>query len=153
MQTATFSSLRRLLANVPHDHAGRFREGKTLSMVKSRGSTIWEEPQLEVPNQAGLGKRSAALLSRYPAEGLSMDVGRRTRTKQIGKCWCPSPRPPTCSICPSKFWKSAEYSEQVIGLEPTIGKDELLELLQGVLDPATHLVPKLRRRSLRLSMK
>ena len=31
--------------------------------------------------------------------------------------------------------------EQVIEIEPTVSKDELKELLQGVLDPETNLVP------------
>lgn len=31
--------------------------------------------------------------------------------------------------------------EQVLTVEPTISKDELKELLQGVLDPEAHLVP------------
>ena len=31
--------------------------------------------------------------------------------------------------------------EQIIEMEPTVSKDELKELLQGVLDPETNLVP------------
>lgn len=31
--------------------------------------------------------------------------------------------------------------EQVLEVEPTVSKDEFRELLQGVLDPETHLVP------------
>lgn len=31
--------------------------------------------------------------------------------------------------------------EQVLEMEPTVSKEELMELLQGVLDPETHLVP------------
>lgn len=31
--------------------------------------------------------------------------------------------------------------DQILESEPTLGKDELLELLQNVLDPETHLVP------------
>jgi hypothetical protein len=31
--------------------------------------------------------------------------------------------------------------EAVLTAEPSIGKDELKELLQGVLDPETHLIP------------
>lgn len=31
--------------------------------------------------------------------------------------------------------------EQVLAIEPTISKDELKELLQGVLDPEAHLIP------------
>ena len=33
--------------------------------------------------------------------------------------------------------------DDVLAAEPGIGKDELKELLQGVLDPETHLIPKI----------
>jgi hypothetical protein len=37
--------------------------------------------------------------------------------------------------------KERDLWSQVIELEPTVSKDKLKELLQGVLDPETHLVP------------
>ena len=37
--------------------------------------------------------------------------------------------------------KSRGIWEQVLAVEPTISKDELKELLQGVLDPEAHLIP------------
>lgn len=36
--------------------------------------------------------------------------------------------------------------DDVLAAEPSIGKDELKELLQGVLDPETHLIPEIRAR-------
>lgn len=33
--------------------------------------------------------------------------------------------------------------DQLLETEPTVGKDELQELLQSVLDPNTHLIPKI----------
>jgi hypothetical protein len=36
--------------------------------------------------------------------------------------------------------------DQVLDVEPTVGKDELKELLQGVLDPESHLVPAIAER-------
>jgi hypothetical protein len=36
--------------------------------------------------------------------------------------------------------------EQVLAVEPTVSKPELLELLQGVLDPEEHLVPAIAAR-------
>lgn len=36
--------------------------------------------------------------------------------------------------------------EQILETEPSVAKTELLELLQGVLDPETHLVPAIRSR-------
>jgi len=37
--------------------------------------------------------------------------------------------------------KEREVWSQVLELEPTVSKDEMKELLQGVLDPEAHLVP------------
>jgi len=37
--------------------------------------------------------------------------------------------------------KERDIWEQVLELEPTVSKDQLKELLQGVLDPEVHLVP------------
>ncbi|XSG85126.1 MAG: DUF1788 domain-containing protein [Methylohalobius sp. ZOD2] len=37
--------------------------------------------------------------------------------------------------------KEREIWGQILELEPTVSKDQLKELLQGVLDPETHLVP------------
>ena len=37
--------------------------------------------------------------------------------------------------------KGRDIWEQVLELEPTVSKDQLKELLQGVLDPEAHLVP------------
>lgn len=36
--------------------------------------------------------------------------------------------------------------DQVLDVEPTVSKDELKELLQGVLDPESHLVPAIAER-------
>lgn len=36
--------------------------------------------------------------------------------------------------------------EQIVELEPTVSKEQLQELLQGVLDPETHLVPAIAAR-------
>lgn len=35
--------------------------------------------------------------------------------------------------------------EQILAMEPTVEKDQLRELLQGVLDPESHLVPAIAR--------
>jgi len=37
--------------------------------------------------------------------------------------------------------KEREIWDQLLELEPTVSKDQLKELLQGVLDPEAHLVP------------
>ena len=37
--------------------------------------------------------------------------------------------------------KERDIWDQILELEPSVSKDQLRELLQGVLDPETHLVP------------
>lgn len=36
--------------------------------------------------------------------------------------------------------------DQILEMEPTVGKDQLKELLQGVLDPECHLIPEIAAR-------
>jgi len=36
--------------------------------------------------------------------------------------------------------------ERILEMEPTVSKDQFTELLQGVLDPGTHLVPAMAER-------
>lgn len=42
--------------------------------------------------------------------------------------------------------KEREIWERILELEPTVSKDQLKELLQGVLDPEAHLVPAIADR-------
>ena len=42
--------------------------------------------------------------------------------------------------------ENREIWSQVLEIEPSVSKDELKELLQGVLDPEAHLVPEIARR-------
>lgn len=42
--------------------------------------------------------------------------------------------------------KSRGIWEQILEMEPTIAKEQLKELLQGVLDPETHLIPAIASR-------
>lgn len=42
--------------------------------------------------------------------------------------------------------KEREIWDQILEMEPTVPKDQLLELLQGVLDPHDHLVPAIAAR-------
>jgi hypothetical protein len=94
-------------------------------------------------SKQGLGNEVPFFICAYPAEeGLSMEAGRRNLTKQIGNSG-------VRVLDLNLFDMSVEILQergifdQVIELEPTLAKDELLELLQGVLDPATHLVPRI----------
>ncbi|WP_240230051.1 DUF1788 domain-containing protein [Devosia lacusdianchii] len=96
-------------------------------------------------SKQGLGNEVPFFICAYPAEeGLSMEAGRRNLTKQIGNSG-------VRVLDLNLFDMSVEILQergifdQVIELEPTLAKDELLELLQGVLDPATHLVPRIAR--------
>jgi hypothetical protein len=42
--------------------------------------------------------------------------------------------------------KERNIWQQVLDMEPTVSKDQLKELLQGVLDPETHLIPAIASR-------
>jgi hypothetical protein len=46
----------------------------------------------------------------------------------------------------SRLLRERGIFERVIEMEPEVSKDELKELLQGVLDPATHLAPAIAER-------
>ncbi|MGE4126404.1 MAG: DUF1788 domain-containing protein [Pusillimonas sp.] len=42
--------------------------------------------------------------------------------------------------------KARDIWDQVMEIEASVSKDELLELLQGVLDPETHLIPAIAQK-------
>jgi hypothetical protein len=46
----------------------------------------------------------------------------------------------------SELLRERGIFDRVIEMEPSVSKDELKELLQGVLDPASHLVPAIAQR-------
>jgi hypothetical protein len=49
----------------------------------------------------------------------------------------------------SELLRERGIFDRVIEMEHSVGKDELKELLQGVLDPASHLVPAIAQRMAR----
>jgi hypothetical protein len=94
-------------------------------------------------SKQGLGNEVPFFICAYPAEdGLSMEASRRNLTKQIGKAGVRVLDLNLFDMSVSIMQERGIF-EQVLELEPTISKDELLELLQGVLDPAAHLVPRI----------
>ena len=91
----------------------------------------------------GLGNEVPFFICAYPAEdGLSMEASRRNLTKLIGNAGVRVLDLNLFDMSVSILQERGIF-EQVLELEPTISKDELLELLQGVLDPAAHLVPRI----------
>lgn len=94
-------------------------------------------------SKQGLGNEVPFFICAYPAEdGLSMEASRRNLTKQIGNAGVRVLDLNLFDMSVSILQERGIF-EQVLELEPTISKDELLELLQGVLDPAAHLVPRI----------
>lgn len=91
----------------------------------------------------GLGNEVPFFICAYPAEdGMAMQAGRKNLVKQIGKTGV---RVLDLNLFDLSvdILRDRGIFEQILDMEPTISKDELLELLQGVLDPATHLIPKI----------
>lgn len=91
----------------------------------------------------GLGNEVPFFICAYPAhDGMLMEAGRKNLVKQIGQSG-------VRVLDLNLFDMSIEILQErgildeVLAIETNIGKDELLELLQGVLDPATHLVPRI----------
>ncbi|SEF51452.1 protein of unknown function [Alcanivorax sp. DSM 26293] len=92
-------------------------------------------------NKQGLGNEVPFFICPYrPEEAVDMDRLQRqlvNRLEQAGiKILCINLYDLAVDIL-----KDREIWEQVLELEPTVAKDQLKELLQGVLDPEAHLVP------------
>ena len=92
-------------------------------------------------NKQGLGNEVPFFICPYrPEEAVDMDRLQRqlvNRLEQAGiKILCINLYDLAVDIL-----KDREIWEQVLELEPTVSKDQLKELLQGVLDPEAHLVP------------
>jgi bacteriophage exclusion system BrxB-like protein len=91
-------------------------------------------------NKQGLGNEVPFFICPYrPEEAVDMDRLQRqlvNRLEQAGiKILCINLYDLAVDIL-----KDREIWEQVLELEPTVAKDQLKELLQGVLDPEAHLV-------------
>ncbi len=93
----------------------------------------------------GLGNEVPFFICAYPAnEGLAMEAGRKNLIKQIAKSGVRVLDLNLFDISVG-ILRERDIFDRVLEMESSISKGELLELLQGVLDPATHLIPKIAR--------
>lgn len=93
----------------------------------------------------GLGNEVPFFICPYPAhEGLSIDVDRRNLVTQITHAGV---RVLDLSLYDLSLSMLDERGilDEVLATEPDVDKGELKELLQGVLDPQDHLIPRIAR--------
>ncbi|MCD1636787.1 DUF1788 domain-containing protein [Martelella mediterranea] len=94
----------------------------------------------------GLGNEVPFFICPYPAEeAVGMDMMRASLAKKLENRGV--------RVFEINFYdlsinllRDRGIWDDVLAAEPSIGKDELKELLQGVLDPETHLIPEIRAR-------
>ena len=91
----------------------------------------------------GLGNEVPFFICPYPArEGISMDLDRKDLVARI--------RHAGLAVLDLSLYdlslqilEERGILEEVLTVEPDTSKDELRELLQGVLDPQAHLIPRI----------
>jgi hypothetical protein len=89
----------------------------------------------------GLGNEVPFFICPYPAEeAASMESMRASLVKQLGNRNVRVVEINLYDLSIALLHDRGIWDD-VLTAEPSIGKDELKELLQGVLDPETHLIP------------
>ncbi len=89
----------------------------------------------------GLGNEVPFFICPYPIEeSVSMEAMRASLVKQLENRGVRVVEVNLYDLSVSLL-QSRGIWDDVLAAEPGIGKDELKELLQGVLDPETHLIP------------
>lgn len=89
----------------------------------------------------GLGNEVPFFICPFkPEESLDMDRLRRQLTNKLGQQGVRVLEIDLYDLT-IQILKERGIWEQILEMEPTVGKEELKELLQGVLDPEHHLVP------------
>ncbi|EQA98186.1 hypothetical protein L288_20705 [Sphingobium quisquiliarum P25] len=89
----------------------------------------------------GLGNEVPFFIFPYPAEeAVGIDAMRASLVKQLENRGVRVVEINLYDLSISLLHDRGIWDD-VIAAEPSIGKDELKELLQGVLDPETHLIP------------
>lgn len=94
-------------------------------------------------SKQGLGNEVPFFICPYPArEGLTMHRDREGLAKRVNHAGV---RVLDLSLYDLSLEILAERGvlEEVLAIEPNTEKDELRELLQGVLDPQAHLIPRI----------
>ena len=94
----------------------------------------------------GLGNEVPFFICPYPAEeAVGMDMMRATLAKKLENRGVRVFEINLYDLS-INLLRDRGIWDDVLAAEPSIGKDELKELLQGVLDPETHLIPEIRAR-------
>ncbi len=94
-------------------------------------------------NKQGLGNEVPFFICPYPAqEGLSMDEDRQDLVTRIGHAGVKVLDLSLYDIS-LELLEERGILEEVLQIEPKTDKSELKELLQNVLDPQEHLIPKI----------
>lgn len=91
----------------------------------------------------GLGNEVPFFICPYPAEeAVGMEAMRTSLVKQLENRGVRVVEINLYDLSVALLRERGIWDD-VLAAEPGIGKDELKELLQGVLDPETHLIPKI----------
>lgn len=91
----------------------------------------------------GLGNEVPFFICPFPAsEGLSMELDRRHLVRRIEHAGVAVLDLSLYDLA-LEILEERGILEEILAVEPETDKEELKELLQGVLDPQTHLIPKI----------
>ena len=91
----------------------------------------------------GLGNEVPFFICSYPAEdAVGMEAMRASLVKQLENRGVRVVEINLYDLSVDLLRKRRVWDE-ILAAEPSIGKDELKELLQGVLDPKAHLIPEI----------
>lgn len=94
-------------------------------------------------NKRGLGNEVPFFICPYPAEeSVGIEAMRASLLKQLENRGVRVVEINLYDLSVALLRERGIWDD-VLAAEPGIGKDELKELLQGVLDPETHLIPKI----------
>jgi hypothetical protein len=97
-------------------------------------------------NKEGLGKEVPFFICPYPpSEAVDFEKAIRNLKKQLEQSGVSILEINLYDLC-IEMLKERGIWEQILEKETTISKQELRELLQGVLDTETHLIPAIVRR-------
>jgi hypothetical protein len=97
-------------------------------------------------NKQGLGNEVPFFICPYPAdEAVAMEAMRVSLLNQLHSRGVRALEINLYDLSISLL-RDRGIWDDILAAEPTMGKDELKELLQGVLDPETHLIPAIGAR-------
>ena len=97
-------------------------------------------------HKQGLGNEAPFFICQFdPKEAVAMEKTRRALTKSLGSQGVEILDVNLYDLA-VELLRERGIWEQLIEMEKTVEKDQLKELLQGVLDPETHVVPAIAQK-------